>query len=200
MGTAGDKKRTWMDYLIYLFWLFLFFTVIYDLFLIPVRSIYWLAALFLSVWIYSKKWLPKAIYLLLAIFLVLQIFGELYFGFFYTIANYDKIDHILSGIEFCVLFYYMMDKKIEDKKLLILFSFFFSLSAAYVWELVEYFSDTYLGTTMVGVVLRSPGEYIDSVAKIAMPAYQDTIYDMFDSMVGGIIFIIGAVFLPKKKN
>lgn len=192
-----------MDYFIYLFWAFLAFTVVYDLFLVPIRSVFWAIILVTSLLIYYNKIIPRSIYLLMVAMFLFQIFGELYFGFFYTLPHYDKIDHLISGVEFCILFYYTFNRKIKNKKHLLLFSVLFSLSLHYAWELVEYAADTYFGTTTVGVVLRNPGEYFLDVnvpAKIVMPAYLDTIYDMFYGIVGAIIFIIGGLIILKKKN
>ena len=194
------ERKNWIDYMIYLFWAFLIFTIILDLFLVPARTVYWVGALLISLLIYRRKFLPKPIYLIMAVMFVFQVFGELYFGFFYTLPHYDKIDHIISGIEFGTLFYFLFDRKIKDKKQLIWIAFLFSLSFEYAWEIIEYFSDIYLGTTTVGVVLRSPGEYINSAARIIMPAYLDTIQDMIYSFVGAVVFVIGGFILTRKRR
>jgi len=190
-----------MDYFIYLFWAFLAFTVIYDLFFVPIRSVYWFAGFLFALFLYYKKLLPKPVYVFMACIFVFQVFGELYFEFFYNIANYDKLDHFISGIEFCILFYYLFGQKVENKRYLILTAFLFSLSFSYAWEMVEYISDTYFGTTTVGVIMGDPIDYVGSGAQMIVPQYEDTILDMFYSFLGALSFVFGGLtFLKFKKK
>lgn len=186
------------DYLIYLIWAFMLFTTIYDLFNVPVRSIFWSIEFLISIFMYFKLKVPRIIYLVIMIVFLMNIFGELYFGFFYTIPNFDKWIHFLSPLAACTLFYFLFEKKIKNKKMLILFSIMALLTFEYLWEIIEYFFDQNFHTVLAGVQTIGTDKY-HSVIQY-MSRYDDTMHDMFYNLIGSIIFAVGALFFTRKKK
>lgn len=191
-----DKNKIW-DYTIYLIWAFMLFTVIYDLFNIPARSIFWTVELVASILIYLKTDLPKKVYGGILLIFLLNIFGELYFGFFYTITNFDKWIHLLSPLAACTLFYFLLRKRVKNKKILILLSVSLLLSWELCWEIIEYFFDQHFHTLLAGVHVSGVQKF-NSVLTYMDP-YEDTIYDMLYNLIGSIVWAFGALFITRKK-
>ena len=184
--------------IIYVIWAFFLFAGIWDLFQIPGRAIFWFAELAIAVFIYYKLKIPTIIYLgILALFLA-NLFGELFFGLFYIFPGFDKWLHVLSPLAACTLFYFMFERKIKNKKILILLSAGLLLSFELVWEIVEYFADKNFQTLLAGV--HSAGVEAYNSRLIIMPKYEDTIYDMFYNLIGSVIWAIIALFAIKKKK
>ncbi|MDP3966028.1 MAG: hypothetical protein Q8Q04_00680 [archaeon] len=192
-----SSKKGWLNYLIYLIWALLLFAGIYDLFHIPGRAIFWFGELIIAMFIYYKLKVPVGIYFGILILFLINLFGELFIGLFYIIPQFDKIIHILSPLIGCTLFYFLFEKKIKNKKMLILFSVILLISWGALWEIVEYFSDKYFHTLLVGVHLAG----IENFKPIQiMEPLEDTIYDMFYSLIGTVVWAIIALFVTKNKN
>lgn len=183
--------------LIYTIWIFILGTGIYDLFKSPERSIMWFGGLILYILIYKKLKIKKEIYILALIPFLAHIFGELFFSLFHTSAVYDKILHITLPFFACLFFYQAFSSKIENKKILILFSVTLLLSFEVVWEIIEYTSDTYLGTLTSGVYQQISNS---TIKKEVLSPLQDTILDMTFSLIGASTFAIIALFRVKNKK
>src|SRR3989338_5821549 len=124
-----SSRNRWLDSLIYLIWAFILFAGIYDLFHIQGRAIFWFGELILAVFIYYKLKVPIGLYFgIIALFLA-NIFGELFLGLFWVIPTFDKWIHLLSPIIGCTLFYFIFEKKFQNKKMLI----FFILTLVVAW-------------------------------------------------------------------
>ncbi|MBU2612645.1 MAG: hypothetical protein KKB62_02905 [Nanoarchaeota archaeon] len=190
-------KRGWIDYLIYAIWAFIFFVGIYDLFHIPARSIFWFGELILALFIYYKLKVPNLVYLGIMLVFLANIFGELFFGLFYIMPNFDKWIHLLSPMVACTLFYFLFKKKIKDKKMLIFFSVTLILAWSVAWEIIEYFSDQYFHTLLVGVHLTGLENF--NLDAQYMGPLKDTIYDMFYGLIGSVVWAAIALFLVRKK-
>ena len=190
-------KREWVNYIIYLIWAFILFVGIWDLFHIPARSIFWFGELILALFIYYKLKIPRLVYLGIMLIFLANIFGELFFGLFYIVPTFDKWIHLLSPIIACTLFYFLFEKKIKDKKMLIFFSVTLFLAWTVVWEIIEYFSDEFFHTLLVGVHLTGL-ENFNPDAQYMEPI-KDTIYDMFYGLIGSVVWALGALFFTRKK-
>ena len=173
------------------------FTIIYDLFHFPARSIFWGAELILALFIYYKLKIPSGTYFAVLVLFLMNIFGEIFFGLFYIIQNFDKFIHLFSSFAVCTLFYSIFEKKISSKKILILFSFTIVLSIELIWEITEYFADNWFHLILAGVHIAGEQAFkpIEMVS-----SYEDTIYDMLLNFIGGTIFAITALFLTRTKK
>lgn len=194
----GNKYPKYLTYLIYLIWAFFLFTIIYDLFVIPSRSIFWVFELALALIIYYKVRIPAGVYFGILAFFLANLFGELFLGLFYYIPFYDKILHLSSPLVSGAFLYSVFKKKIPDKRVLIFFSVTFILSLSLLWELIEYFSDQAFHTLLQGVVQANLQTY--DVIQVFMPRFEDTIYDMLDNLIGATVFAAGAFFFTRKKK
>ena len=194
-----DVKSRWVRYLIYLIWTFFLFTIIYDLFVLPTRAIFWVGELIFAVIIYYKCKIPAWVYFsILALFLA-NLFGELFLGLFYILPISDKFIHLFSPLALCPFFYFMFKKKIPNKKILILFSVTLLLSCGFMWEIIEHFFDQNFHTFLQGVHLLGVETYETGPIEV-MSRLDDTIYDMFFNFIGSIFFAVGALFALHKKD
>ncbi|MBT8380753.1 MAG: hypothetical protein HKP17_08530 [Ignavibacteriaceae bacterium] len=192
---SNKNKKEITDYIIYLLWAFILFVFAYDLFKSPGRSMFWLFELSAAVFIYYKLKIPNWVYFsILGLFLT-NIFGELFIGIFYKVKNVDKVLHSLSPLIVGPFFYYIFEKRIEDKNILILFSVALIFSWALVWEVLEYFFDLYLATFTTGVKIRvfNGSEFIQ-----VMDPLTDAIYDMLFTIIGAAVFAGIALTLNRR--
>ncbi len=192
-----NKDKIW-NYIIYFIWAFIFFSGVWDLFHIPGRSVFWFVELILAVFIYYKIKVPKGIYIGILIIFLANLFGELFLGLFYIVPNFDKIIHLLSPLVVCTLFYFIFEKKIQNKKILILFSVSLLLSWELCWEIVEYFADKWFSLLLAGVHITGVENFKSTLQ--VMDVYQDTIYDMFYNLIGSVIWAVGALFFTRNKK
>lgn len=97
---------------------------------------------------------------------------------------YDKIIHFIAGYVFALLGLFFLSRIANYKKLNVwtvaIFCFLFTLMIEYVWELIERFSDLFLGQTSQGDVI--PG--------YNAPLVTDTITDMLCNFGGGLLFTL----------
>lgn len=99
-------------------------------------------------------------------------------NFYRTIGCYDRIVHYFSGIILADLGVMIImtiyennrvlwpSKQITMKRLfvpIILFSLFFSMSCAALWEIYEFTADQLIGTTMQGNNLNTMGDIVSGV-------------------------------------
>jgi hypothetical protein len=203
------KKKSWLDYLIYVIWGLIFVSMIYEIPISLSNSIIWFIGLFLAVLVYYKINLPKWLYFGALLILFANASGEIisgfFFanssaGFFYTVQNYDKILHLLDPLIICPLIYYLLKEKIENKKILILISVALLLSFELIWEIWEYFSDLFLGTHLQGVFIYVKDSLGNLQLTQTMSPLTDTIYDMLDNLIGSLIWAAGALFFTRKKK
>ncbi len=133
----------------------------------------------------NKKLLSDKLYLVSALFIMISsLLGSCYK--FYDINHYDDFLHIWSGLISCTVafslitfFYNEHQLKDLNKVFLIIFLFMFSMGVASLWEIAEFFLDTYFGMNM------------------QVGGLKDTIIDMIDALVGTVIMI---PFIIKKKK
>ena len=67
-----------------------------------------------------------------------------------------------------------------------------------VWEIIEYFSDQFFHTLLVGVHLTGVENFNMNVEY--MSPLKDTIYDMFYTLIGSIIWAVTALFVTRNKK
>jgi hypothetical protein len=195
MKSSNERKRTWADWLIYLIWAFFLFALVYDILGYPIRAVFWAVSLFILIFLYYKTRISKTGYFLVAALLLMHAFGELYFGFFYTSPYYDKIIHLLSPILLGAVFYSLIGERIPDKKIRLFFAASLVLSLELIWEIIEYFFDSNTNTLLTGVQQVVYGKLI----RVLSP-YADTIYDMLDNLIGAAVFVLGGLFLLRKRR
>ena len=97
---------------------------------------------------------------------------------------YDILVHILAGYTFCFLGIIILSRLEKYNMLkpitIILFCFFCTLAVELVWELMEWFADSFLGQNAQGGVV--PG--------YNAPLVTDTDLDMLCNLTGGIVFVV----------
>lgn len=195
---------------VYITWIFLFFVVIYDLFIVPYRSILWAGALFFLCFFYFKfKSIPPYVHMLLSLMVVSHVFGELFFEFYY-VENcinpsycinlfYDKILHFLAPLVVCAFVYFLAKPRIRDRKILILFSVTSAFSLLVVWEIFEYVLDYTFGTLMQGVFVIGQGQYVFANLML-VDIMLDTILDLVLDLAGCLVFWILMFYIRVRKN
>ncbi len=133
----------------------------------------------------NKKLLSDNLYIVSALFIMISsLLGSCYN--FYDISHYDDFLHVWSGlisctVAFSLITFFYNENQIKDlnKVFLIIFLFMFSMGVASLWEISEFFLDTYFGMNM------------------QVGGLKDTIIDMIDALVGTIIMLL---FIIKKKK
>lgn len=200
----GNKTHIWPSYVLwisYLSWAFLLFTIIWDLYNVPSRSLFWAGELSLLLFIFFmfKKRIPGWAYLgILAIFIA-NVFGEIFLGLFYIFPRFDKVIHLLSPLAICAFLYFLLEHRVPDKKMRLLFSASILLSFELMWEILEYFFDQIFHTVLQGVA-QIGMESFNTGPTLIMPRFQDTIYDMALNLVGAVLFLITGRILISRKH
>lgn len=125
----------------------------------------------------------NTMYLLYLIYLLLAGLGSV-LNIYKITPYYDKIIHVLAGYAFALVGIYIFSL-IEDyykfKPITIaIFALCFTLSIELIWELMEWFSDLFLGMDAQGI----PPEGFD------VPLVTDTDTDMLCNLCGGIVFFV----------
>ncbi|MCC0652732.1 hypothetical protein [Clostridioides sp. ES-S-0001-03] len=133
----------------------------------------------------NKRLLSNELYIVLVLFIMFASLLGTCFNF-YGINYYDDFLHLWSGIISCIVafstikyFYIQKDISKMSKIFLVIFVFMFSMGVASLWEIGEFLTDTFIGTTTQAGGL------------------EDTMIDMVDALVGTIITI---PFIIKKSN
>lgn len=120
-------------------------------------------------------------YLLYLIYLLLAGLGSV-LSIYKNIPYYDKIIHVLAGYTFALLGIYifsLLEDYYKFKPITIAFmALCFTLGVALVWELMEWFSDVFMGMDAQGI----PPEGFD------VPLVTDTDGDMLCNLCGGLVF------------
>ena len=122
-------------------------------------------------------------------FLVYQLYAILagmgsIFNIYKTLPYYDKFIHVLAGYAFSLVGLYVISLFDDYSKFkpwtMALFCFCFTLAISLCWELIEWFSDLFLGQTAQGAPV--PG--------YDAPLVTDTVSDMLCNFCGGLVFAI----------
>ncbi len=195
-----NEKKSWIDYVIYVIWAFFGGTGIYELFQSFSKGLIYLLGLIAIIVVFYEIKTPKLTYLGILVIVLGNLFGEIYFGFFYHIAIYDKILHLFSPIAACTFFYFMLKNKVKDKKMLILLSVALLLSWELTWEIWEFTSDHLFGTMTQGVFIYVKNSTGGMQLKQVMDPLTDTIYDMLSNLIGALVWAAGALFFTRNKN
>ena len=123
----------------------------------------------------------NTMYLLYLIYLLLAGLGSV-LSIYKNIPYYDKIIHVLAGYTFALLGIYifsLLEDYYKFKPITIAFmALCFTLGVALVWELMEWFSDVFMGMDAQGI----PPEGFD------VPLVTDTDGDMLCNLCGGLVF------------
>ncbi|MDD7792844.1 hypothetical protein [Clostridium sp. 'White wine YQ'] len=134
----------------------------------------------------SRFMLPRTIYNLIVIFIFLAMFLGKVCGFYKTFYYWDKFLHLISGmILACIgyLIFYKLTREIDRKSLNpllgVLFSLFFSITMAGVWEIYEFTTDQLFG--------------LDSQRYSLI----DTMGDIIAGAIGGILVTLRIYFFQK---
>ena len=155
-----------------------------------VHTLFALAVL-LSCWFILQKSrfrLPKAIYNLVVIFIFLAMFLGKVCGFYREFYYWDKFLHLISGMILAYigyLIFYKLTREIDRKRLNpllgVLFSLFFSISMAGVWEIHEFATDQLFG--------------LDSQKNSLI----DTMGDIIAGTIGGVL-VTARIYFSQKGN
>ena len=157
-----------------------------------------------------KCYIPNFITILLYIFIFMHfILGEIYRAYDHILL-YDKFLHTSSGMVFCLLSLSIvwLFNNSEDGKVklspffVVLFTFCFTLTLEYLWEIVEYGCDRLIGLNMQrwqdSIVETLPnGDTVHSVPWGNAIAY--TMGDMIVNVVGSLVMCVIIYVSMKKK-
>ena len=157
-----------------------------------------------------KCYIPNFITILLYIFIFMHfILGEIYRAYDHILL-YDKFLHTSSGMVFCLLslsIVWLFNNSEDDKVKLspffvVLFTFCFTLTLEYLWEIVEYGCDRLIGLNMQrwqdSIVETLPnGDTVHSVPW--GNAIADTMGDMIVNVVGSFVMCVIIYVSMKKK-
>ena len=157
-----------------------------------------------------KCYIPNFITILLYIFIFMHfILGEIYRAYDHILL-YDKFRHTSSGMVFCLLSLSIvwLFNNSEDGKVklspffVVLFTFCFTLTLEYLWEIVEYGCDRLIGLNMQrwqdSIVETLPnGDTVHSVPW--GNAIADTMGDMIVNVVGSFVMCVIIYVSMKKK-
>lgn len=157
-----------------------------------------------------KCYIPNFITVLLYIFIFMHfILGEIYRAYDHILL-YDKFLHTSSGMVFCLLSLSIvwLFNNSEDGKVklspffVVLFTFCFTLTLEYLWEIVEYGCDRLIGLNMQrwqdSIVETLPnGDTVHSVPW--GNAIADTMGDMIVNVVGSFVMCVIIYVSMKKK-
>ena len=157
-----------------------------------------------------KCYIPNFITILLYIFIFMHfILGEIYRAYDHILL-YDKFLHTSSGMVFCLLSLSIvwLFNNSEDGKVklspffVVLFTFCFTLTLEYLWEIVEYGCDRLIGLNMQrwqdSIVETLPnGDAVHSVPW--GNAIADTMGDMIVNVVGSFVMCVIIYVSMKKK-
>ncbi len=157
-----------------------------------------------------KCYIPNFITILLYIFIFMHfILGEIYRAYDHILL-YDKFLHTSSGMVFCLLSLSIvwLFNNSEDGKVklspffVVLFTFCFTLTLEYLWEIVEYGCDRLIGLNMQrwqdSIVETLPnGDTVHSVPW--GNAFADTMGDMIVNVVGSFVMCVIIYVSMKKK-
>ena len=158
-----------------------------------------------------KCYIPNFITILLYIFIFMHfILGEIYRAYDHILL-YDKFLHTSSGMVFCLLSLSIvwLFNNSEDGKVklspffVVLFTFCFTLTLEYLWEIVEYGCDRLIGLNMQrwqdSIVETLPnGDTVHSVPW--GNAIADTMGDMIVNVVGSFVMCVIIYVSMKKKT
>ena len=160
----------------------------------------------------SKKfrcYIPNFITITLYVFAFAHfVLGEIYRAYDHVFL-YDKILHTTGGVIFAILSFsviWLLNNS-ESKKIklspffIVLFTFCFTMTVEYVWELVEFAADRLFGANMQrwqdGLTQLPDGSYVTS------PAYgsglKDTMTDMIVNVLGCLVVCIVAYIGMRRK-
>ena len=162
----------------------------------------------------SKKfrcYIPNFITITLYVFAFAHfVLGEIYRAYDHVFL-YDKILHTTGGVIFAILSFsviWLLNNS-ESKKIklspffIVLFTFCFTMTVEYVWELVEFAADRLFGANMQrwqdGLTQLPDGSYVTS------PAYgsglKDTMTDMIVNVLGCLaVCIVAYIGMRRKPN
>jgi uncharacterized membrane protein YjdF len=191
------KKEGVMKLFIYLSWLLIAAGAVIDLFHHILGSIGWALLLALLVILYFKLKVPSYLHLLFSFIAILAILGET-IGLYYLLPYYDKILHLINPLTLCIIIYCLAKDKIKDKKLLMLFCVFATLSLTVGWEIIEYGFDSLFKGTSQGVYLMLE-DGIHLSYKTVVSAIDDTMMDFIFNVIGTGIFAL-VFWLKNIKN
>lgn len=147
---------------------------------------------------------PDFVYIFFIIFCLAHFLCGEILGFFVKFKWWDSLLHTFSGMFIALLSFSLinlLNKNAGDFKLnigfSILFAFCLTVTIGVVWEIIEYAIDAWFDTNMQRAyvsTLSGRGE-----AFVGTDALKDTMKDlMLDSLGGGIVCIICAIFAYKK--
>ncbi len=158
-----------------------------------------LAILFMNIPVFFQKkfkwYIPGYITIILYIFIFAHfVLGEVFRVYDYS-AAFDKLLHTTSGVIMSFIgfsFIYMINRVNPDKLKLspffiVLFTFCFTMTTEYMWELIEYFIDRMFGMNMQrwqdGIVeTLANGNVVSSIPQGS--GLKDSMMDMFVNIFG----------------
>lgn len=154
-----------------------------------------------------KIYIPSILQLIAVLLIYAHfVLGEI-FRAYDNVFLFDKALHTISGLVFALLGFSMvnmLNKRYDEHRRLSpffvsLFSFCFSLTISYLWEVFEYGMDTIFGLNMQrwqdGL---ATGSGINAVSQGT--GLKDTMIDMIVMMIGGALISLAGFFSLKTKK
>lgn len=213
-----EARQKFFKGFIYFTWAFLLFTAIYSLFNNIYISLYSAIYLSLLLFAYFKlEKIPLQTHFMASLFFIFVIFGETYLSLYYDSgcssisipAYYDKLIHFFGVIVLSSVFYHMAERKIKDKKMLILFAVLAAFTISGLWEVYEFIFDNLFNARMQGVFsiigdasFCGDGMLVvkaGSSAVVVMDALTDTILDLILATIGGITYYFSSIYYFERK-
>lgn len=125
-----------------------------------------------------NKLIDNNLYIVLVLFILFSSLLGTCYRFYDIINHYDDFLHVWSGfisvsVAFAILNYFNEGEVVSkmNKFFIAIFIFMFSMGVASLWEIMEFFLDTFCGQhTQAG-------------------GLKDTVIDMIDGLIGSIIMV-----------
>lgn len=178
----------------YLFYVLLALTFVWDYFCRGGEKAWRIGLIYITVFIarflFSKTFLRKSkgAYVVTLVFIFFSMYLANVMNF-YAFEAYDKILHFTSGILlafygliYCVYLCGNEESKTINPMIIVVFSFFFSVACAGLWEVWEFTTDSVFGLTAQNGSLN------------------DTMWDIICGSIGGIISCLLICFHIKVKK
>lgn len=174
-------------------------------------------ALFIAHFIFSTDTVPGGLSLRCQKYIsIIVLFGSvggqyLIMGQYYS--NYDTAIHLVTGSVVCFIGYYLYEHYSPQppyisRRLCSMFCFFMSLAVSLLWEIFEFASDFFTGSTCQGYDLGAASEkffYFHKFGFAVRPELQGAMYDTFADVIAGFITAVIttvciSVWLKKKAS
>lgn len=171
---------------IFLVWILILFSIFHkESISEPWRIPIFISLLLISVILFFKaKQLSKSSHVLIVVMILSVIFGEIYFGLYYTLPIYDKILHFFVPFILVFVSFDFLSPFEKSKRKRLFFSILLTFSLVIFWEIFEIAFDYFFDAPMIGVFIREPvsEEFYRTIEY--MSPLTDTFYDVILGILG----------------